>query len=296
MDSGVWVPALGLLAWLCCSTMGPVEGGKVLVMPVDGSHWLSMKILVEELSLRGHDVLVLVPETSVLIQGSTSLRTEIFQVPYTAAELDGSMKTIKEGVFVKTPEMADLFVNVDRLVQFTSLQVKGCEALLYNRTLMDKLRAEGFELVLTDPFLPCGSILADTFSIPAVYFLRGIPCGLDERAAQCPTPPSYVPRFYSGNTDRMTFLQRVKNMLMYAVESYLCRVMFASFDELTGRYLERDMTYRDLVGHGAIWLLRYDYTFEWPKPIMPNMVLIGGINCVKRGPLPAVSVSVFQHL
>ncbi|XP_056144980.1 UDP-glucuronosyltransferase-like [Lampris incognitus] len=287
MAGGTWVSVLWLQAWLCCLTPGPVDGGKVLVMPVDGSHWLSMKLLVKELTLRGHEVVVLVPETSLLIQGSDGFRTEVFQVPFTKAELDQTFNTLRDGVFTRTPVITTIFVDVGRLMNFTSLQVRGCESLLHNQKFTSRLRDERFDLMLTDPFLPCGTILADSFSIPAVYFLRGIPCGLDLQAAQCPSPPSYVPRYASGNTDHMNFPQRVKNMVLKMVESILCRVLFASFDELASRYLGKDVTYKDLLGHGAIWLLRYDFAFEWPKPLMPNMVLIGGINCVRGGSLPA---------
>ncbi|XP_041720835.1 UDP-glucuronosyltransferase [Coregonus clupeaformis] len=280
---------LGLLVLLCCLALcpGPVQGDKVLVVPVDGSHWLSMKLLVKELAARGHEMVVLVPETSILIKGSDYHRTEIFRVPYNKEQLDKNINKIKDDMFRKTPKVTDIFMNVQGLIDFTNMQVKGCEGLLYDEPLMQRLRGEGFKMMLTDPFLPCGSIIADSFNIPAVYFLKGIPCGMEDRAAQCPTPPSYVPRFFTGNTDHMDFLGRVKNMLMYSLESYLCTVMFASFDELTSRYLEKDMTYRELLGHGAIWLLRYDYSFEYPKPRMPNMVNIGGINCGKRDPLPA---------
>lgn len=290
MSDGVWFPTLGLMAWLCCLSLGPVQGGKVLVMPVDGSHWLSMKILVEELTHRGHEVVVLVPESSLLIQGSESYRTEIYQVPYTKAELDEKFKELKDSVFLKPPEITDLFINVQRLVNFTSMQVKGCESLLNNQPLMSRMQGEGFDLVLTDPFLPCGSILAHVFSIPTVYFLRGLPCELDTKANQCPSPPSYVPVYFSGNTNSMNFPQRVKNMFMHFVESYMCRIIYFHFEDLVSRYLGENMTYKDLLSHGAIWLLRYDFTFEWPKPLMPNMVFIGGINCAKTAPLPAVSI------
>lgn len=287
MGRGLWIAGLGLLALLCCCFLRPVQGGKVLVMPVDGSHWLSMKLLVKELSLRGHEMVVLVPETSILIEGSGSFRTETFRVPYSKADLTTVIDNLKEGVFTRTPQVADIYVNAQRLLTFTDMQVKACESLLFDLPLMERLRGEGFELVLTDPFLPCGSILAKTFSVPAVYFLRGIPCGLDDKAAQNPTPPSYIPRFYSGNTDKMDFVGRLKNMGMFLVESYMGRLLFASFDELTSRYLENDMTYQELIGLGAVWLLRYDFTFEYPKPLMPNQIHIGGINCAKRAPLAA---------
>ncbi|XP_042351838.1 UDP-glucuronosyltransferase-like [Plectropomus leopardus] len=287
MSSGVWFPALGLVAWLCCLSLGPVQGGKVLVVPVDGSHWLSMKILVKELSNRGHEIVTLVPESSLLIHGSEDYKTEIYQVSYTKAELDGKFNELKDGVFLKPPAITDLFINVQRLVNFTSMQVKGCESLLNNQPLMSRLKGAGFNAVLTDPFLPCGTILGHVFSIPVIYFLRGLPCELDRRANQCPSPPSYIPVAFSGNSDIMTFPQRVKNMLMTFLESYLCKIMYASFDDLAIRYVGDNITFKDLLSHGAIWLLRYDFVFEWPRPLMPNMVFIGGINCAKKAPLPA---------
>lgn len=280
----------GLLAalWLQlfpCSFLGPVEGGKILVMPVDGSHWLSMKILVEELSQRGHEMVVLVPDSSMLIQSSDTYKALTFKVPYTKAELDGSMKKLKERI-TKEPQFSDLFENIMGLISFTNMQVKGCESLLYNEALMQKLREEHFDLVLTDPFLPCGPIIAKAFSLPAVYFLRGLPCGLDLEAAQCPSPPSYVPRYFIDNTDVMTFPQRVKNVFMAGIEKILCIVLYASFDELASRYLQQEISFRDILGNAAIWLHRFDFNFEYPKPVMPNMVRIGGINCVKAKSLP----------
>ncbi|XP_041857100.1 UDP-glucuronosyltransferase-like [Melanotaenia boesemani] len=287
MSGRVWLPAVGLLAWICCLSLAPIQGGKVLVMPVDGSHWLSMKILVKELGRRGHEVTVLVPESSLLIKGSDSYKNEIYKVPYTQADLDENFNKLREGVFSHTPGITDLFVNVQLIVNATSLQVVGCEALLDNEPLMGRLRGEGFDVMLTDPFLPCGSVLAKLFSIPAVYFLRGLPCGLDIRANQCPSPPSYVPVQFSGNTDNMTFPQRVKNMFMHILESYLCKVLYQHFDDLANKRFGNGMTYTELISHGAIWLLRYDFVLEWPRPLLPNMVLIGGINCAKKAPLPA---------
>lgn len=290
MNNRVRFSTAGLLVWLCCLSLESVHGGKVVVLPVDGSHWLSMKILVKELTRRGHEATLLIPESNILIKGSDSFKTEVYKVPFTQAELDSTLNTFKEGVFEKQPGLKDLFANVDRLLNFTSLQVAACEGLLDNEPLMNKLKGEGFDILLTDPFLPCGSVLAKILSIPAVYFLRGLPCGLDLKANQCPTPPSYVPVSFSGNNDRMNFPQRVKNMLMSFVESYLCSVMYQHFDSLTGRLF--NLTYTELTSQGAIWLLRYDFTFEWPKPLMPNMVLIGGINCAKKAPLPAVSIMI----
>ncbi|XP_068614412.1 UDP-glucuronosyltransferase-like [Brachionichthys hirsutus] len=287
MNGRVLFPTLGLVAWLCCLSLRPVQGAKVLVLPMDGSHWLSMKILVEELSHRGHDVLVLLPETSMLMKGSEGYRTEIYQVPFTEAEMDKNLKVFTDGLFLKAPAMTDMFIDVESLVNYTTLQIKGCESLLNNQPVMSRLKGEGFDVVLTDPFLPCGSLLAHIFSIPAIYFLNELPCNLDLKVNQCPSPPSYVPVFYSDDTNVMNFLQRLRNMVMAIVESYTCRVLYFHFDDLVRRYSGDITTYQELLSHGAFWLIKYDFAFEWAKPVMPNTAFIGGMNCAKKAPLPA---------
>lgn len=288
MSSGVWFPALGLVVWLCI--LRPVQGGKILAVPVDGSHWLSMKILVKELIQRGHDVVVLVPETSMVIQASEKYRTEVYPVPYTKDDLAEKVGSIKDAVFLKEQGIFDLFQSITRLIDYTSLYMKACEALLNNQTAMTRLRGEAFDVVLTDPFLPCGPLLSHIMSIPVVYFLRGLPCELHLTAIQVPSPVSYIPMFFSGFTDSMTFPQRVKNMAMFFTQSYMSKLIYAHFNDMVSRTLGNVSTYRELISHGAIWLLRYDFAFEWPRPVMPNMVLIGGINCAKKNPLPAVSI------
>ncbi|CAB1336648.1 unnamed protein product [Coregonus sp. 'balchen'] len=54
------VPVLLLLSSLQPSS----EAGRVLVYPVDGSHWLNMRILVEALHTQGHQVTILRSSTS----------------------------------------------------------------------------------------------------------------------------------------------------------------------------------------------------------------------------------------
>ena len=61
-------------------------------------------------------------------------------------------------------------------MNFTEVEAKVCEGLLYNEPLIKSLQEQGFDLLLTDPFRPCSAIIADAFSLPAVYYLRWLPC------------------------------------------------------------------------------------------------------------------------
>ncbi|KFQ70758.1 UDP-glucuronosyltransferase 1-1, partial [Phaethon lepturus] len=136
--------------------------------------------------------------------------------------------------------------------------------------------------VLTDPVLPCGQILAEHLSVPSIFLLQQIPCGLEFEATQCPNPPSYVPRIFTEHTDRMNFFQRVKNLIFDIPCYFLCEFLFQPYAKLASEFLQRDVTVLDLLRKASIWLLRLDFVFQYPRPLMPNMVIIGGVNCAHR--------------
>ncbi|NXE70951.1 UD11 glucuronosyltransferase, partial [Calcarius ornatus] len=138
--------------------------------------------------------------------------------------------------------------------------------------------------ILTDPFVPCGAILAEHISLPSVYFLRGIPCGLDFEATQCPNPPSYVPRLFTDLTDHMTFFQRVKNLLFEIPNVFLCNFAFEPYSKLASEFLQREATVQDLLrkASASVWLLRLDFVLDYPRPLMPNIIPIGGVNCAHK--------------
>ena len=66
----------------------------------------------------------------------------------------------------------------------------------------------------------CGAYLADFFNKPFIVVHSG---GLSVIGtfAQVPLPPSYVPFMGHGVTDEMTFLQRLKNLLIQNVNKIL---------------------------------------------------------------------------
>ncbi|NXD47183.1 UD19 glucuronosyltransferase, partial [Copsychus sechellarum] len=66
------------------------DGGKLLVVPMVGSHWLSMQEVVEELSQRGHEVVVLVPEVSWQMETTQAYKVVTYPVRQTLEELDNA--------------------------------------------------------------------------------------------------------------------------------------------------------------------------------------------------------------
>ncbi|GAB0191836.1 UDP-glucuronosyltransferase 1A1-like [Grus japonensis] len=267
---------------LLLSVLGLAAGGKLLVVPVDGSHWLSMREVLDGLRQKGHEVVVVAPEISLYIKPTKNFVMKMYPVPFTQEEMDGNFQAFLRDV-LEEGSFLERFLKVYKgMKTLSDLAILSCTQLLYNKELVRYLEESKFDAVFTDPVLPCGQILAEHLSLPSVFFLRGIPCGLEFEATQCPNPPSYVPRVFTEHTDRMNFFQRAKNLIFDVQNYFLCDFFFQPYAKLASEFLQRDVTVLDLLRQGSVWLVRLDFVLDYPRPLMPNIIAIGGVNCAHK--------------
>ncbi|XP_032920547.1 UDP-glucuronosyltransferase 1-6-like [Catharus ustulatus] len=278
---------------LCCAWIsillllpGLLDGGKLLVVPMVGSHWLSMKDVVEELSQRGHEVVVLVPEVTWLIETTQNYKVVTHPASQPLEELDNAFREYVGVHLTEKPFPLNALAMYNASVHVFSTFFGQCKDLFRSQETLRFLNQSGFDAILTDPFFMCGAILAHHLSLPFVFFMRGLPCNLHLSAPQCPSPLSYIPRIFSFNSDRMTFFQRVENALISLLELDYCNGLYGEALKLSSEVLQRDVSLTDLVNSAAVSIMRFDFVFEYPRPVMPNMVFVGGINCAKEKPLP----------
>ncbi len=285
--------------FLCLFCLGSAESGKLLVVPSDGSHWTGMKPLVEELGRRGNQVVVVIPEVSLSMGPSQHTTTLTYPVPYTKAQLQ---EKVNAGVTTLTS--AEISTDLARLQNFINtmdllsvLITHNAEGLLSNKDLMKKLQEYKFDAILTDPFEPTGPIVGEYLSIPAIYIQTSHPCGVDTLASQCPAPASYVPQPLTHFTDRMNLWQRSVNLVRTLLQPMACERMFARADEIASHVLQRKASMVEIMSRAALWLMQFDFTFELPRPLMPNMIIVGGMDNKKAEPLPQVSllIAVILH-
>ncbi|XP_029931090.1 UDP-glucuronosyltransferase 1-1-like [Myripristis murdjan] len=261
--------------------------GHLLVIPMDGSHWMGMKAIAEEIGRRGHQVTVVIPEVSMRMGPGKHYKTLTFPVPYGKKEIDSMLSMHMEVLRQSTQSfMEKINSRFSQIKNITSFIHTTAESLLFNASVISHLSQQHFDAVLTDPLVPTGSLIARKLGLPIVNLLRGIPCALDTKSAACPAPPSYVPRFFTKFTDKMNFWQRVINTLMSLLEPLLCRLLYWHFDQIAYQFLGEEVGVAEVLSESAIWLLRTDTILDFPRPLMPNMVFVGGISCNIRNPLP----------
>uniref|UniRef100_A0A4W3GR70 Uncharacterized protein n=1 Tax=Callorhinchus milii TaxID=7868 RepID=A0A4W3GR70_CALMI len=182
---------------------------KILVVPVDGSHWINMKVLIEELVARGHQVMVLRSSTSWYIEEMSQMyRSLTIHSEKKLGMLENhevvsrfvvrSLEIRKDG---STPlAFLQLIQEIRNLLTDTHSEVQTFISRIFeDLALLTHLEKIGFDLLLTDPFLPTGLMLAHRLKLPMVYNVRWFTVGTVSTSL----------------TDRMSYRQRLRNAIQY---------------------------------------------------------------------------------
>ncbi|XP_040828407.1 UDP-glucuronosyltransferase 1A9-like [Ochotona curzoniae] len=285
----------GLLPLCVCLLLasGSGEAGKLLVVPMDGSHWFTMRSVVEKLIERGHELVVVMPEVSWQLGQSLNCTVKSYRTSHTLEDMDRVfMDFARSQWYIPVKNLFNL--KKGPLYNFFELIFSHCRSLFTDKKLVEYLKESSFDAVFLDPFNMCGLVVAKYLSLPSVVFARGAFCHYLGEATQCPYPLSYVPRGLLSFSDVMTFKERVWNHITHFQERLFCHHFFKSILELASEVFPEPVTLYDLFSHTSIWLIRTDFVFDYPKPVMPNMVYVGGINCHEGKPLSKVSSSCFS--
>ncbi|NXI82688.1 UD11 glucuronosyltransferase, partial [Rhipidura dahli] len=270
---------------LFLSLLCSASGGKLLVVPMDESHWLSLRSLLVALSQKDHQTVTMAPEVNPSVEASEYHTLKRYPVPLDREELRARVCSLGNELFEGKPFHERITALFGKAWLISSLHTCSCRRLLHNKGLMQDLQSSEFNAVLTDPLVPCGHILALRLSEPSVFSLRGFPCSLDLQVVQCPDLPSYVPRTFTDSSDYTTFVQHVENSVLKSIDPFLCSFAYLPFQFLASDVLHKQVTVKEVLCHGSIWLQRMDFVFECPMPVMPNTVFTEGRNCGKNKPL-----------
>ncbi|XP_078286402.1 UDP-glucuronosyltransferase 2A1-like [Rhinoraja longicauda] len=208
----------------------------ILIWPAEGSHWINLKSIINELIARGHSVTVAVSSATLYIDYSepSPVKFEVFQVPFTTGQHRDFMNEILEFWIYEKP----LISHWQAYSRFSAIMERGikfskvvCDRVIKNEKLLQKLRDSKFKVLLSDPVQYCGDLLALKLGIPFIFSLRCSPGFTVERlCGQIPSPPSYVPAIFSEFTDKMCFTERVQNVLYTIMYDWMCKRMWLEFD------------------------------------------------------------------
>lgn len=269
------------------------NGSRILVVPVDGSHWINMKVILQELHARGHEMTVLRSAKSWYIPKNSTIYTSIdVKMLEDETSPDFYNKLLLDVIGCR--QLPRFFSSFCQQRLITQMLAKGHEILAQAVTsmfedpvFMKNMHDMQFDLMLTDPGLPIGVLLGSYLRLPIVLNVRWMNNG-ESHFSIAPSPMSYVPVSGSELHDQMNFIDRTKNVLHYFYSNYEhFYYIETAYSELFQRYFQPGTTLLSLERQAEILLMRTDFVFEFPRPTMPNVIYIGGFQCKEAKPLPA---------
>ncbi|XP_020789425.2 UDP-glucuronosyltransferase 1-2-like isoform X2 [Boleophthalmus pectinirostris] len=290
----MWTPLSLTLCVLSAVLLGCPGGdsSRILVVPVDGSHWLNMELILRQLHARGHEITVLhsakswyIPQNSTMYTSITirMLEDEDDLDVYNRMILD-IMECRKKSQLISS--FCHKYVLTKRFWEGYKIIADSTAFLLDDPVFMKKMYDGKFDLMLTDPCLPHGAILGSYLKLPMVFNVRWINTG-ETHFTMAPSPSSYVPLTGTELTDKMDFMDRVKNVLFQIfTEIEMQFLVYPAYSDLMARHFPPGSDLLSLLLSADIWLVRADFVFEFPRPTMPNVVYIGGFQCQEPSPLP----------
>ncbi|KAM5284380.1 UDP-glucuronosyltransferase 2A2 isoform 3-T4 [Hipposideros larvatus] len=260
---------------------------------LDGSHWLNIKIILEELVQRNHNVTVLASSSTLFINSSldSPVNFEVIPVSFKKKNIDSLIEHMIMLWIDHRPTPLTLWTFYKELGKlldaFFRINIQICDGVLNNPKVMSRLQKGVFDVLVADPVTICGDLVALKLGIPFMYTLRFSPASTVERhCGKIPAPASYVPAALSELTDQMTFGERVKNTISYSLQDYIFQTYWGEWNLYYSKVLGRPTTLCETMGKAEIWLMRTYWDFEFPRPYLPNFEFVGGLHCKPAKPLP----------
>ncbi|NXN17124.1 UD11 glucuronosyltransferase, partial [Indicator maculatus] len=113
-------------------------------VPLDGSHWLSMRELLDRLSQKGHEIVVVAPEINLYIKPAKNLIMKMYPVPFTQEELDYAYWKTSQHVFEKGTFLERFLKTYEHAKNTSAMFLSTCTYLLYNKELVRYLKESKF--------------------------------------------------------------------------------------------------------------------------------------------------------
>ncbi|CAI5451121.1 unnamed protein product [Caenorhabditis angaria] len=174
--------------------------------------------------------------------------------------------------------VSDLSLLIPILKNFTGAAGHQCEFIMQHSEILEKLKAEKFDLAISESIYLCGLVVFDqigiktTISVDSMVFQDIVKYSIGE-----PSSTSFYPNLVSPDSDDMSIFGRAKNMAGFLFSLYFGRWRYLS--ELEA--INSTKTWFDYLDNVAYSMINSNPYIDYPSPILPKTVFIGGMQVTK---------------
>ncbi|KAM9858602.1 UDP-glucuronosyltransferase 3A1-like [Aulostomus maculatus] len=271
---------MGLVFWMCSLLALPViQSAKILtVCLIGGSHYLLLDEIAHNFQQRGHEVRMLLQLGNPVITGlSYTGRAESYQTSAWSLGED-YIKKYNDWFLEQQAQFLLGRDNFNNFLNFMGHLSYQCDKLLGDNDIITFLRRERYDIAILDAFNPCSFILAHKIGVHYIAFYPGALNG--PLSIAVPTSISYVPVCSSQLSDHMDLWDRAKNLLYSLLAPIGQQLVWSMFREVAERHLDSGSPpggLDELHQRADLWAFNTDFSLEFPQPLMPYSVLVGGL-------------------
>lgn len=274
---------LAAIAILATSKIQQAHTSKILALfpyPLK-SHFIMFDALLVELAKRGHNVTVVTTfPKKIAIQNYTEIDvSSCFQLPAIRFELERAFS-------YHSSLLRDLFSYVQAYDDI--LKCPPMRDLIYT--------SEKYDLIITEIF-SSDAMLAyvHQFKIPFISFCSTPLLTWASDRVGIPDNPAYISFSYNDkplDVKHSTFLQRLYNTYAYVLSrlKYKLQSEFKT-DKIVRKHFGQDTPSLDEIAKNTSLIFTFShYSINSPRPMVPGVVEVGGIQIKDPSPLPPVNI------
>ncbi|PSN55501.1 hypothetical protein C0J52_02581 [Blattella germanica] len=262
---------------VCTATMANPAKILALFPYIGKSHFVFFEPYVKELANRGHEVVV------------------VSHFPQ-----KNPVPNLKDISLVGSLDVdATDRVDMDKLFGFKFLSTaykelnqlsESCNKTLAFHAVQDLYRSKKhFDLVIVESFnTDCVLPVAHKFNAPIIGISSSTVFPWTDYRMGNPRNPAYVPSMFTTYSDKMSFSQRLKNAILEGIYllsfSVADGVIVQNF--VNQNFGENAPILSDIARNTSLVLLNTHFTLNRPRPLLPNVVEVGGLHIKPAKKLP----------
>lgn len=185
--------------------------------------------------------------------------------------------------------------KVSFLLNFNfSFVEQECHKVYKNEQFRKLLDGKEFDLVFTSIFFnECFHGYIHKFRAPLIVF-SSMPVDYTGGALMgLRMPPSFIPSSFTAFTDKMSFWERFENTLFTWAIAGMTQMFEGPFVEIYKQYLGENLpSSSEIMENTSLLFSNSHFALNFPRPVLPNIVEVGGIHCRPSKPLQKVSFLV----
>ncbi|MFH4978077.1 hypothetical protein AB6A40_004786 [Gnathostoma spinigerum] len=263
-----------------------ISGYKILIYAPKFaySHLHFLGSIADTLVRSGHDVVMFVPELDPLLKSNGSTLARSVVKPFRLNDTSKS-DSFKKTVWIRNWEsLAQIFALFSI---FAKEQAEQCRAVLADEKILDGLRAEHFDLGITEFWTECGFAVFDKIGL--INIVGALATGLMEfmnAEIGLDFQPSYMTTQFTKYSDKMSYMERVDNLITFLIALAMRNFYSASiFDQAVGPYIRKDFSVKEKMKSCSFIFVNSDELLAFPQPINHKIVYVGGIAVKQPKPL-----------